>query len=121
MKPPLLLLLGPPAVRVGGALAPLDLRPKAIALVAYLALVNGGATRSELARLLFPGAEGPLATLRWHLSHIRSHAPAFIAQALETTHERVILAVRTDVGLFRTGAQSLCRRSSVRGAGPALA
>jgi len=121
MKPPLLLLLGSPAVQVGGRPTPLVLRPKAIALVAYLALAKGAVARSELARLLFPDAEAPLATLRWHLAHVRSRAPAFIARALRTTRERVALTVRTDVVLFRAGAEALCRRSSVRGAARALA
>jgi pimeloyl-ACP methyl ester carboxylesterase/DNA-binding SARP family transcriptional activator len=118
---PLLLLLGSPAVQVGGASAPLELRPKAIALVAYLALAKGGVMRSELARLLFPGAEAPLATLRWHLSHVRARAPAFIARALETGRERVALTVRTDVALFRAGARSLCRGPGVGGAARTLA
>ena len=120
MKPPLLLLLGSPGVRERGGLTPLVLRPKAIALVAYLALAKGAVARSELARLLFPDAEAPLATLRWHLAHVRSHGPVFIARALRTTRERVALTVHTDVALFRTGAAALCRRSSVRGAARAL-
>jgi DNA-binding SARP family transcriptional activator len=120
VKPPLLLLLGSPGVRERGGLTPLVLRPKAIALVAYLALAKGAVARSELARLLFPDAEAPLATLRWHLAHVRSHGPAFIARALRTTRERVALTVHTDVALFRTGAAALCRRSSVRGAARAL-
>jgi DNA-binding SARP family transcriptional activator len=97
------------------------LRPKAIALVAYLALAESSVTRSELARLLFPDAEAPLATLRWHLAHVRARAPAFIVRALKTTREHVALTVRTDVVLFRAGAQALCRRSSLRGAARVLA
>jgi pimeloyl-ACP methyl ester carboxylesterase len=115
------LLLGSPAVWEGGRPAPLALRPKAIALLTYLALAGGGVARSELARLLFPAAEAPLATLRWHLAHVRSHAPAFVARALRTTRERVTLNVRTDVALFRSGATALCRRPGARGAAGALA
>jgi pimeloyl-ACP methyl ester carboxylesterase/DNA-binding SARP family transcriptional activator len=121
VKPPLLLLLGSPAAREGGIPAPLVLRPKAIALVAYLALAESSVTRSELARLLFPDAEAPLATLRWHLAHVRARAPAFIVRALKATREHVALTVRTDVVLFRAGAQALCRRSSLRGAARVLA
>lgn len=57
---PRLCLLGRPALLVRTRLAPLRLRPKAIALVAYLALAGVEVTRRELARLLFPESEEPL-------------------------------------------------------------
>ena len=72
----MLCLLGRPTVLVGtGADAP-GVRPKAIAVLAYLALHEGTpAPRRELARLVFPDAEAPLAALRWHLHHLRSTGP----------------------------------------------
>ena len=101
MKAPVMLLLGPPAVCVGGKVSPLTLRPKAVAVVAYLAMAKGAVLRSELARLLFPEAEAPLAALRWHLTHVRRAAPSFISRGLTTTRDRLTLSVRTDVAAFR--------------------
>jgi pimeloyl-ACP methyl ester carboxylesterase/DNA-binding SARP family transcriptional activator len=110
VNPPFLLLLGPPAVRIGANVAPLVLRPKAVALLTYLALAKRDVARSELARLLFAEAEAPLAALRWHLAHIRAHAPSFIARALRATRDRVELPIRTDVALFAARAEALGRR-----------
>ena len=121
MKPPLLLLLGPPAVSVDGTVSPLTIRPKAVALLTYLALANREITRSELARLLFPEAEAPLATLRWHLTHIRGRAPAFVSRALTVGGDRLALALGTDVAVFRGNAEALCAHPEARGVARALA
>src|SRR3989304_142000 len=65
MEQPTLCLLGRPAVLEEGRLTTLALRPKALALLAYLALAGGAVVRRDLAGLLFPDAGDPLATLRW--------------------------------------------------------
>jgi len=41
------------------------------ALLAYLLLTPGGATRRELAELLWPAAEDPLAAARWAILQVR--------------------------------------------------
>ena len=117
----LLSLLGRPALLAGNRLAPLSLRPKAVALIAYLALEVREVRRRDVARLLFPEAEEPLAVLRWHLSHVRSSAPSFIARHLKATREDVALEIPTDVALFRRNAQVICRRPGAPGAARALA
>jgi esterase len=101
-----LCLLGQPMV-VDGRRTPLALRPKAMALLAYLALNEGEVARHDLARLLFPRAEAPLADLRWHLSYLRSATPAIIGDGLRVTRHGLALAVPTDVALFRRGAGRL--------------
>jgi DNA-binding SARP family transcriptional activator len=78
----MLCLLGRPTVLEDGERRPLVLRPKALAVLAYLALTARPAPRRELARLVFPDAEEPLAALRWHLHHLRSAAPDVIATHL---------------------------------------
>lgn len=118
---PLLCLLGRPALLAGTRLTPLSLRPKAIALIAYLALEGKEAPRRDVARLLFPEAEEPLAVLRWHLSHLRSMAPPSITRRLRATRDGVALAIQTDVALFRTGAPVICRRPATPGAARVLA
>lgn len=118
---PLLGLLGRPALLAGTRLTPLSLRPKAIALIAFLALEGKEIARRDLARLLFPEAEEPLAVLRWHLSHLRSKAPSLIARRLRATRDGVALAIPTDVGLFRTGVPIICRRPATPGADRVLA
>jgi pimeloyl-ACP methyl ester carboxylesterase/DNA-binding SARP family transcriptional activator len=104
----MLYLLGRPAVAVEGQLSPLSLRPKALALLAYLALTGRPVDRHEAARLLFPDAEDQLAMLRWHLTHLRSAAPPFIAERLRATRDDIALPVPTDVTLFRQGANRVC-------------
>lgn len=103
----MLCLLETPAVRVEDRLSPLALRPKTLALITYLALTEGEAARHEVARLLFPDAEAPLAALRWHLNHLRSTAPAFIAGSLRASRNHVMLRAPTDVALFRRSAAHL--------------
>ena len=93
----MLCLLGQPMAVVDGRRTPLALRPKAMALLAYLALKEGEGARHDLARLLFPRAEAPLADLRWHLNHLRSAAPAVITDGLRVTRHRIALAAPTDV------------------------
>jgi pimeloyl-ACP methyl ester carboxylesterase len=121
MRRPLLCLLGPPALRAGKRLAPLKLRPKAVALVAYVALAGAELSRREVAHLIFPEAEDPLAVLRWHLAHVRRAAPSFVARRLRTTRGTIALAIPTDVALFRAGMRIVTRRPETPGAARALA
>jgi pimeloyl-ACP methyl ester carboxylesterase len=99
----------------------LRLRPKAVALVAYLALAGAEIRRRDLARLLFPDTDEPLAALRWHLAHVRAAAPPFIGRRLHATRDAVALPIPTDVALFQAGMQVVTRRPETRGAGRALA
>jgi pimeloyl-ACP methyl ester carboxylesterase len=117
----MLCLLGKPAVLEDGERRPLALRPKALAVLAYLALTARAAPRRELARLVFPDAEEPLAALRWHLHHLRSAAPGFIATNLIAGRDRIGLAVPTDVALFRDRAVRICEGPGVAGAAEILA
>jgi pimeloyl-ACP methyl ester carboxylesterase/DNA-binding SARP family transcriptional activator len=118
---PMLGLLGPPVLVDRDRLVPLRLRPKAIALVAYLALADCEVRRHEVARLLFPEAEGPLAALRWHLAHLRSAGPPLVARGLRATRSALSLPVATDVAWFRRGADVVMRRPGVSGAARVLA
>jgi pimeloyl-ACP methyl ester carboxylesterase/DNA-binding SARP family transcriptional activator len=120
-RTPLLCLLGLPVLRSGGRASPLALRPKALALLTYLAVTGGEVTRRDAARLLFPEAEGPRAALRWHLAHLRSSAPASIARRLRTTRDGLALPITTDVAAFRAGADVICRRPATPGAAEILA
>ncbi|MFI5376180.1 MAG: alpha/beta fold hydrolase [Candidatus Rokuibacteriota bacterium] len=114
-------LLGPPVLVGRDRVEPLRLRPKAIALVAYLALADREVERQEVARLLFPEAEGPLAALRWHLAHVRSAGPPLVARGLRATRSTLSLRVPTDVAWFRRGADVVVRRPGVAGAAGVLA
>jgi pimeloyl-ACP methyl ester carboxylesterase/DNA-binding SARP family transcriptional activator len=118
---PMLGLLGPPVLMDRDRVVPLRLRPKAIALVAYLALAEREVRRHEVARLLFPEAEGPLAALRWHLAHVRSAGPPLVARGLCATRSALSLGVATDVAWFRRGADVIARRPGVAGAPAVLA
>lgn len=102
----MLCLLGPPAIARDDDAIPLALRPKALALLAYLALVGRPKPRHLLAQLLFPAAADPRAALRWHLSHLRAGVPD-VAGALATTRDAVSLAIPTDVARFRAGAERI--------------
>jgi pimeloyl-ACP methyl ester carboxylesterase/DNA-binding SARP family transcriptional activator len=86
----------------------LVLPPKVLALLAYLALGERSVDRQTLAQCLFPAAEDPRATLRWHLSHLRAAVPA-AADVLSTTRDTVSLRIPTDVALFRDSADRVCR------------
>jgi pimeloyl-ACP methyl ester carboxylesterase/DNA-binding SARP family transcriptional activator len=92
-----------------------------MALVAYLALENREALRHDIARLLFPASEEPLAALRWHLAHVRSAGPTVISRALRAGRDRLALSIPTDVAVFRRSAQVICGRPGTPGAWPALA
>jgi hypothetical protein len=100
---------------------PLTLRPKVVALIAYLALEGRDVPRRDIARLLFPEAEQPRAVLRWHLAQVRSMAPSPIARHLKATRDSAALRISTDVALFRRNAQVISRRPGTRGAPRALA
>jgi DNA-binding SARP family transcriptional activator len=118
---PRLCLLGPPALSTGRRQIPLGLRPKAVALIAYLALADGEIPRREAARLLFPEAEEARGALRWHLAHVRSAAPAFVTRRLAATREHLALSIPTDVALFRAHADRVCRHPGIPGASRILA
>ena len=118
---PRLCLLGTPALFARGRFTELKLRPKAVALVAYLAVAGVEVSRRELARLLFPEAEEPLAVLRWHLTHVRAVAPSCVAQGLRATRDGVALVIPTDVALFRAGMHFVIRRPETPGAAGVLA
>jgi hypothetical protein len=93
-----------------------EVAPKAVALVAYLAVAGVEVSRRELARLLFPEAEEPLGVLRWHLAHIRTAAPPFVARCLRSTRYGVALVIPTDVSLFRAGMRLVSLRPETPGA-----
>jgi pimeloyl-ACP methyl ester carboxylesterase/DNA-binding SARP family transcriptional activator len=77
-------------------------------------------SRRDLARLLFPEAEGPLGTLRWHLAHLRAEAP-WTARGLRATRDGLRLRVPTDAARFAAGAEVVSLRPNVRGAAGVLA
>ena len=64
-------LLGRPYIEHDGRRLAGPRGGKAWALLAYLLLCPRPPTRRHLAELLFPGAEDPLAALRWNLSELR--------------------------------------------------
>jgi DNA-binding SARP family transcriptional activator len=64
-------LLGRPALETADGPAPVPRGSKAWGLLAYLLLAERPATRRELAALLFPAADDPLAALRWSLAELR--------------------------------------------------
>jgi len=64
-------LLGQPAVLIEGSLTAPPRGSKVWGLLAYLASTSGGHPRSQLAELLFGGAEDPLGALRWNLAQLR--------------------------------------------------
>ena len=120
-KRTLLCLLGQPGLLSRGRFSPLALRPKAVALLMYLAMADGEVGRHDLARLLFPEAEEPLATLRWHLAFLRGAAPPFITRRLHATRGRLALSIPTDVALFRRGTATVCRHPGTPEAADVLA
>jgi pimeloyl-ACP methyl ester carboxylesterase len=98
----MLCLLGPPAVATAKGLQPLELRPKALALLARVAL-GGPVDRQVLAELLFHEAADPRDSLRWHLSYLRASLP----DALAVDRNAVSVQVPTDVAAFRSGARRI--------------
>jgi pimeloyl-ACP methyl ester carboxylesterase/DNA-binding SARP family transcriptional activator len=115
-----LCLLGEAALRAGNRHVALRLRPKAVALIAYLALEHREISRHDIARLVFPASEEPLASLRWHLAHVRSQAPARVSRSLRATRDRLALSIPTDVAAFRRSARLICQRPETPGAARAL-
>src|SRR3954447_11123565 len=105
----MLCLLGAPALRVGARLEPLRLRPKALAVLAQVAL-RGPVPRDELAALIFPDAADPRAALRWQLAHLRAHAPPAVGRGLSARPGPVGLGLPLDADAFRTGARRMLQR-----------
>ncbi|GAC1469306.1 MAG: hypothetical protein PVSMB7_18420 [Chloroflexota bacterium] len=103
----MLCLLGDPCIEVDGHVELLRLRPKAVSLLAYLALAERPVARRDLAQLFFPDAKEPFASLRWHLAYLRSTCPSSVIRGLYATREAVVLDVPTDVTLFRVGCERL--------------
>jgi DNA-binding SARP family transcriptional activator len=64
-------LLGSPRVERDGQVLPAPRGHKVWALLAYLVRCPGGASRRQVAGLLFEDAADPLAALRWNLSELR--------------------------------------------------
>ena len=99
----MLCLLGPPAFATAKGLQPLELRPKALALLARVALDDRPVRRQVLAELLFHEAADPRDSLRWHLSHLRARLP----DALVADRDAVSVRVPTDVAAFRSGVRRI--------------
>jgi lipase len=98
---PVLCLLGRAAVATGAEHAPLRIRPKAVALLARLALAARPLERATLAEELFPEVDDRLAVLRWHLSHLRAALPASLRDALRADRSVASFVGPSDVSRFR--------------------
>jgi pimeloyl-ACP methyl ester carboxylesterase/DNA-binding SARP family transcriptional activator len=98
-----LCLLGKPALVTSVGMRPLELRPKALALLVRIALTDEPQTRSVLAELLFPEAVNPRDSLRWYLSHLRARLPG----AVSIDGSTASVTVTTDVEAFRRGAERI--------------
>jgi DNA-binding SARP family transcriptional activator len=110
-------LLGPPALLSPDGVRRLELRPKALALLAYLAVVEEPQPRGRLADLLFPRAANPRDSLRWYLSYLRRHVPGvFVSDRMS-----VSARVATDVAAFRRSAASVLDGCSLPEASETLA
>ena len=116
----MLCLLGPPAVRVDNQLQPLRLRPKALALVAWVG-IEGPVERSELAELVFPETADARAELRWHLTYLRTHLPEPLRGQLVVTPLRVALDGPTDVAELEREARRFLARPDAAVAADLLA
>lgn len=101
--------------------APLHLRPKAVALLARLALADRPLERRILADELFPNVDDPLAHLRWYLSHLRSMLPRPLADAVHADRSVVSFHGATDVRRFREGAETVIEHPESAGAPSTLA
>jgi pimeloyl-ACP methyl ester carboxylesterase/DNA-binding SARP family transcriptional activator len=99
----MLCLLGPSALATDQGLRPLRLRPKALALLARLALANEPQDRGVLASLLFADAARPRDSLRWHLSYIRARVPGTV----DSDRTTACFRAPTDVALFRKGVEQI--------------
>lgn len=116
-----LCLLGRAAVAGGQEHAPLRVRPKAVALLARLALAERPLERATLAQELFPEANDRLALLRWHLSHLRSSLPAGLRDALHVDRSMAWFVGPSDVSRFRARVQSVIDHPEGDGADEVLA
>lgn len=97
-----LCLLGTAAFRAPeGALSRLRLRPKGLALLAWLALESGPHARHDLAELLFPTSEDPRAELRWYINHLRRVLPGALPAGLVVSDGTLEFRGPTDVAEFR--------------------
>lgn len=105
--PPVLCLLGRPAIATETEHTTLRIRPKAVALLARLALADRPLQRTTLAEELFPEVEDRLAMLRWHLSHLRASLPAALRDALRADRSLASFGGPCDVDRFRVGAEEV--------------
>lgn len=105
LVPPMLCLLGSPAIREKGDLAPLRVRPKALAVLARVALADHPVPRGSLARQVFGDADDPRASLRWHLNHLRRRLPEPVASGLRADGDALCLDEPVDAIEFAAGAQ----------------
>jgi DNA-binding SARP family transcriptional activator/pimeloyl-ACP methyl ester carboxylesterase len=96
--------LGAPSYEDGQRRIALNLRPKALALLAYVALAGHPVSRRELRRLIFPDVDEPASSLRWHLANLRRVLPAPVAACLRGTRETLSIEISTDVAAFRAAA-----------------
>jgi pimeloyl-ACP methyl ester carboxylesterase/DNA-binding SARP family transcriptional activator len=112
-----LCLLGPPALAEAEGLRPLELRPKALALLARLALTDEPQERNTLAELLFHDAANPRDSLRWYLSYLRARLP----EAMVVDRRVASVRIQTDVAAFRSGAERILSDPSAPGGAETLA
>jgi pimeloyl-ACP methyl ester carboxylesterase len=99
--------LGPPLIRVDGAARKLRLPPKTLALLVLLSLETPGIERAQAARWLFPDADDPRSLLRWHLHRLRRALPPALAGRLRSVGGQLAIDLVTDVGVFRSGVETL--------------
>src|SRR5713226_10947 len=109
----MLCLLGSPAVADGSVRVPLRLRPKAMAILARVALAEEPVPRAELARELFDEVDASRAGLRWYLSNLRAALPVGLRDLLVLTGDAVGFSGVTDVGVFRTQVEALGRAEAL--------
>jgi pimeloyl-ACP methyl ester carboxylesterase/DNA-binding SARP family transcriptional activator len=109
----MLCLLGPPSIQNGERIELLRLQPKALALLARLAVGGEWLTRAELARLLFPDAEDPRRALRWHFSYLHSHLPDVLRADLTVSPSEACWVGDTDVAAFKREAAYFFKTTNV--------
>lgn len=102
-----LCLLGRPGILADGERRPLEIRPKAVALLARVALSPTPVARRQLAAELFPDLEDPLAQVRWHLSHLRSQLPAALGTAIRADRDNIAFDGRCDASAFIAQAEAV--------------
>jgi DNA-binding SARP family transcriptional activator/TolB-like protein len=86
-------LLGPLALIKNGLEVPLPASRKARALLAFLAVSEGGVTRSRLCELLWDVPNDPRGELRWCLSKLRGVIDSEKRQRIETKGDAITLDV----------------------------